>query len=88
MFAYGVARAARIAQGISPAVIAVACGVTERQIHRYEAGKNEPAYSVGVQMERALGLDCYSLYAHEPDASEATNGRGRDGSARSAVSTS
>lgn len=54
-------RSRRTALGLSQADVAKAAGVSLRQLSRYEAGDQQPAFSVAVAIADALGLSASQL---------------------------
>jgi transcriptional regulator with XRE-family HTH domain len=56
-----VIRRRRTELGISQADLAAAVGVDTRQIRRYEAGQQQPVFSVAVAIANALGIDVGEL---------------------------
>lgn len=58
--------------GVSQAELAEATGISVRQLARYEAGEQQPAFSVAVQLADALGISLAELagqVSHELDLS-------------------
>ncbi|WP_218008884.1 helix-turn-helix domain-containing protein [Nocardia jiangxiensis] len=61
-----VIRSRRNELGLTQTQLATAIGMTLRQVTRYEAGEQEPAFSVAVKLAEALGISLAELAGEIP----------------------